>query len=206
MNMAGLRPDHDVLDVGCGVGRTARYLCDFLENDARYEGFDVREEPVEWCQNNITPLFPNFRFVFIPLFNTLYNPDSTLPSPVQFKYPYPDESFDFVLAHSLFTHLPPDVSSHYLQEISRVLRSGGISYSTWLLFNEDPSAYSNPLTGPMHHDPSGTFAVQNRKVPDAAVGYKEISVREMHSSSGLKIVEPVHPGFSRLQDVVVAVK
>src|SRR5579862_1873540 len=44
MNMAGLRPDHDVLDIGCGVGRTARYLCDYLES-GHYEGFDTMSEP-----------------------------------------------------------------------------------------------------------------------------------------------------------------
>lgn len=58
LNMAGLRPDHDVLDIGCGVGRTARYLCDYLNADVRYEGFDIMEPLIRWCQENITPAFP----------------------------------------------------------------------------------------------------------------------------------------------------
>ena len=43
LNMAGLRPEHDVLDIGCGVGRTARFLCDHLSPEAHYEGFDIME-------------------------------------------------------------------------------------------------------------------------------------------------------------------
>jgi len=204
MNMAGLRPEHDVLDIGCGVGRTARYLCDFLKEEAHYEGFDVREDVVAWCQTHITPLFPNFHFQFIPLFNTAYSADNALQSAAEFRFPYADDSFDFVFAHSVFTHLVSDVTQNYLREISRVLRSGGISYTTWVLFNDDPSAYSHPITRKMHHDPSGTFAVRNLDIPDAAIGYNEAFVRELFSSSGLHIVEPIHPGFRRLQDVIVA--
>jgi len=36
-----LRPNERVLDVGCGVGRIAIPLTEFLNSDARYEGFDV---------------------------------------------------------------------------------------------------------------------------------------------------------------------
>ena len=202
MSMAGLRPDHDVLDIGCGVGRTARYLCGFLEGDARYEGFDVTEVLVEWCQENITPRFPNFHFTHTPLYHLSYDPDHSLPSAAEFTFPYADESFDFVFAHSVFTHLLPDVTANYLNEVSRVLRPGGTSYSTWILFNDEPSAYSNPRRNGMVDDPSGRFAVRE----PANVGYREEFVREMHASSGLKIVEPIHEGFRRFQDAIVAVK
>jgi SAM-dependent methyltransferase len=206
MNIAGLRPDHDVLDIGCGVGRIARYLCDYLQNDARYEGFDVREELVRWCETHITPLFPNFHFRVTPPFRTRYDPDPSRPSAAEFVFPYSDASFDFAFAHSVFTHLLPDVTSHYLQEIGRVLRPGGICYSTWILFNDDSSAYSKPFTRFMHRDASGTFALRHPKDPEAAVGYNEKFVREAYLSGGLTIVEPIHPGFARLQDAIIAIK
>jgi len=206
MNMAGLRPDHDILDIGCGVGRTARYLCDYLDPEARYEGFDVAEDVLRWCQTHITPLFPNFTFRYIPLFNTAYSPDPTLPSAAAFSFPYPDQSFDFAFAHSVFTHLMPDVARNYLREISRVLRPGGISYSTWFLFNDDALAYSHPVAAPFSRDPSGDFAVRDINVPEAAIGYKEAFVRAAYSSTGLTIAEPVHPGYRHLQDVIVAIR
>jgi SAM-dependent methyltransferase len=206
MNMAGLRPDHDVLDIGCGVGRTARYLCDFLDASARYEGFDIKEGMVSWCQSEITPRFPNFRFQFTPMFNTSYKPDPTLPAASTFTFPYPDESFDFAFAHSVFTHLPPEATSNYLSEIGRVLRPGGISYSTWFLFEDELSTNPNPMIAEMQLDASGNFAVHDPDVPDNAVAYREHFAREMYSANRLTMVGPVHPGFRRLQDAIVAVK
>ncbi|HVA06808.1 MAG TPA: class I SAM-dependent methyltransferase [Acidimicrobiales bacterium] len=206
LNMAGLRPEHHVLDVGCGVGRTARFLCDYLSADARYEGFDIMEVLIEWCQAEITPRFPNFRFRFIPLFNSEYLPDAALPSAAELRFPYPDESFDFVFAHSVFTHLSTDASANYLQEIKRVLRPGGISYSTWLLFKSTPVGSSTPLIAGMELDASGDFALHNPEIPDSAIGYKESFVRGFYGDTGLTIIEPIHPGFTKLQDAVVATR
>jgi SAM-dependent methyltransferase len=203
MIMAGLRPDHDVLDIGCGVGRMARYLCDYLRPTARYEGFDVIEEPVKWCQGHITPLFPNFNFQFTPLFNTAYSPDHALPSASQFRFPYPDESFDFVFAHSVFTHLLPDEARNYVHETARVLRRGGLSYSTWILFGDADDEHRHPHIPQMHRDASGSFALLNPDVPEKAVAYDEAFVLETCKSSGLAAV--IHPAF-RIQDAVVATK
>ena len=206
MNMAGLRPDHAVLDVGCGVGRTARYLCDYMDSDARYEGFDIMEEMVAWCQENITPRFPNFRFTHTPLYNTAYKPDDSLPSADAFTFPYPEGTFDFAFAHSVFTHLPPGSTTNYLRELHRVLKPGGTAYTTWFLFDGALSASPKTMVAEMTLDHSGLFAVHNPEVPDNAVGYRESYVMEQFSESGLTVVGPVHYGFARLQDVVVAVK
>jgi SAM-dependent methyltransferase len=202
--MAGIRTDDDVLDIGCGVGRTARYLCDLLGPDARYEGFDIQQEPVRWCQENITPAFPNFRFQWTPLTHSHYSPDSSLPEATGLAFPYPDRSFDFAFAHSVFTHLLPDVTQHYLDEVARVLRPGGTLYSTWFLFDVGPSGWAHPLATEMHRDPAGTFAVLDPSVPEKAVAYSEPSVREAHERAGLTVAEPIHAGIALLQDVIVA--
>jgi SAM-dependent methyltransferase len=206
LNMAGLRPHHDVLDVGCGIGRIARYLCDYLDPSSRYEGFDVMPERVGWCQEHISPRFPNFRFQLVSLWNSRYSPDASLPLPSAFRFPYQDESFDFVFAQSVFTHLMPDASANYLREIRRVLRPSGISFTTWFWFNDDPPAYTHPGAAAMHRDPSGEYAIRNPKVPEAAVGYAESTFRAMVRDSGLRIVEPLHPGFRQLQDACVAIR
>ena len=203
MNMAGLRPDDSVLDIGCGIGRIARYLCAYLNDSGHYEGFDILADCVAWCQENISPVFPNFHFTATPMRNTYYRPDSSLPDAAEFRFPYEDASFDFVCANSVFTHLMPSVSQNYLKETARVLRPGGISCTTWFWYNDD--GYSNPLTKRMHIQPPGDYAVLNPENVDAAVGYREGFLRTMCEDAGLSISEPLHPGFT-LQDCCIAIR
>jgi SAM-dependent methyltransferase len=206
MSMAGIKPEDDVLDIGCGVGRTARYLCDLLGPGATYEGFDILEDGIVWCQENITPVFPNFRFSWTPVSHSHYRPDPSLPKATELKFPYPDESFDFAFAHSVFTHLLPDVTQHYFDQIARVLRPGGILYATWFLFDVGPSTWTHPLATEMQADPSGAFAVLNPTVPELAVAYSEPFVRSALANAGLTVTEPIHSGIALLQDVIVARK
>jgi ubiquinone/menaquinone biosynthesis C-methylase UbiE len=49
-----------VLDVGCGSGRMALPLTKYLADSARYEGFDIDKNCIQWCQENITTRYPNF--------------------------------------------------------------------------------------------------------------------------------------------------
>jgi SAM-dependent methyltransferase len=177
-----------------------------MDSDARYEGFDIMEEMITWCRENITPRFPNFRFTYTPLYNTSYKPDDSLPSADTFTFPYPDASFDFAFAHSVFTHLPPHSAANYLRELHRVLRPGGTAYTTWFLFQGDLASSPKTMVAEMTLDESGLFAVHDPEVPDNAVGYREDFVLRQISESGLSVVGPVHYGFARMQDAVVGVK
>src|SRR6218665_3498461 len=38
---AGLQPHHAILDVGCGIGRAAAPLVDYLDENGRYAGFHL---------------------------------------------------------------------------------------------------------------------------------------------------------------------
>lgn len=62
ISLGGLMPHESVLDVGSGVGRMAIPLAHYLQKEARYDGFEIVNEGVRWCQQQITTRFPNFRF------------------------------------------------------------------------------------------------------------------------------------------------
>lgn len=123
-----LRPDEDVLDVGCGVGRIAIPLSEYLTHGT-YEGMDVAEERVAWCQENISSGRANFRFQRADVLNRASNPDGSQRGS-DYTFPYEDASFDFIWLISVFTHMLPDDVRRYLDEIRRVLRPGGRSLIT----------------------------------------------------------------------------
>lgn len=54
-----------------------------------YEGFDVVQPAVEWCQAEITPRHPNFRFQAANIQNGKYNP-SGAESAAEYRWPYED--------------------------------------------------------------------------------------------------------------------
>jgi cyclopropane fatty-acyl-phospholipid synthase-like methyltransferase len=62
VDIAGLRPDERVLDVGCGIGRMAAPLTSYLDASGRYEGFDIVKLGIRWANDHITRQYPNFRF------------------------------------------------------------------------------------------------------------------------------------------------
>jgi len=79
---------------------------------------------IDWCRRKISSKYPNFHFQFADIFNGVYNPKGKI-KPVEYKFPYENESFDFVFVKSVFTHMLPQDMEHYFSEIARVLRKDG---------------------------------------------------------------------------------
>ena len=98
-----------ILDFGCGVGRIMRHW-NALQHPALH-GTDYNTRLVEWCTKNLT--FGEFKV------NTLSD-----------GLPYDSETFDFVYAFSVFTHLSESLQFFWMNELSRVLRPGGYIYFT----------------------------------------------------------------------------
>jgi len=116
-------PEASLLDIGCGCGRTARFLS-LNPNIKSYTGFDVIRENIEWCQHYITPVAAsNFNFLHYDIFSEEYNQKGTIKVD-DFSFPAEDGSITVVFAASLFTHLREKDCRHYLSEISRVLTPG----------------------------------------------------------------------------------
>jgi SAM-dependent methyltransferase len=113
----------DILDVGCGCGRVARYLV--AEPLASYTGFDRHAGMIEYCRAAIRD--PRFTFDHFDVENTFGSEDGTVgANPAEtFAFPYPAAAFDHALLASVFTHAPPAEAALLLGELGRVLRPGG---------------------------------------------------------------------------------
>ena len=135
-------------------------------------------------------------------------------TPSDFRFPYPDGSFDVVLLASVFTRMLASDVKHYMHEIVRVLKPGGRSLITFFLLNEESSALSKEGTGSIkfEHEMQGarTADLEN---PEAAIRYPEAFVRDLYRECGLELREPLRYGKwcgrtngMSWQDVVIAVK
>lgn len=130
IRLGGLRPESRVLDIGCGIGRMAVPLTQYLDLDkGRYSGIDPVEGGIAWCRRFITPAYPNFTFQRVDIAHDLYNPKGKI-SGKALKLPYADRHFDFVIMTSIVTHLPPDEVLVYLGEIGRLLKPNGRLFMT----------------------------------------------------------------------------
>jgi SAM-dependent methyltransferase len=173
INHAGLQSSDDVLDIGCGIGRVAIPLTQYLEPKARYEGFDIVSSGIEWCQEKITSRYPSFHFALVDLRNSYYNPSGTA-SASDFRFPYEDGSFDFAFSTSVFTHMLPADVEQYLAEASRVLRPSGRLLATFFLLNEESLA--GIAAGRAQIVPVsdlGRYRIAREDSPEAVVFYDE---------------------------------
>lgn len=94
-------------------------LAAYLSKEGSYEGLDIVVQAVRWCSENITPRYPNFRFVHADIYNKSYNPEGKITAH-QYAFPYGEASFDFVFLTSVFTHMLPADVENYLHQVSRV--------------------------------------------------------------------------------------
>ena len=191
---AGLKPHESILDVGCGIGRMALPLTGYLNASGSYEGMDIVQIGITWCQENITPQHPNFHFLFADLFNKTYTPGcKSLAS--QYRFPYDDESFDFIFLTSVFTHMLPADLENYLSEISRVMKRNGRALITYFLLNRESLQLMREQKAHMDFKYTfGHYRTMNADVPERAIAYDEEYIKRLYQKHGLKIMAPIHYG------------
>ena len=209
---AGIKPDASVLDIGCGIGRLAIPLTRFLSANGSYDGFDIVKKGIEWCNNRISPKYPNFRFLLIDLKNDLYN-DKAEYEARSFIFPYEDDSFDCIVLASVFTHMMPNDVDNYLNQIARVMRSGGKCLVTFFLVNDDIlKKMSCGETNFVFKHSYGDYLLMDKNVKEANIAYEEGFLQKKYDKYGLKKDAVYYgqwsnsEGFVNFQDVVVLSK
>ncbi len=192
-NLCNLQPAETVLDVGCGVGRMAVPLLDYLKS-GRYEGFDIMPQNVDWCRRAITRRWPNFQFQHADIFNREYNPRGPVHCG-EYRFPYPDATFDFAFLTSVFTHLMPPDAAHYLKELGRVLKPGGRCLATFFLLNRESNALVDSGKGTFTlHPQEGVHRVNNWEVPEECLALDEAFIAEAAHAAGLAMDRPAKYG------------
>ena len=183
----GLRPEHDVLDIGCGVGNLAVGILDYLTG--AYAGVDVNREAIDWCGRAITARCRTFTFHHADVYNEAYNRRGAI-DPAQFTFPFPAGRFDFAFAGSLFTHLLPDSAERYISEIARLLRPSGVCVASFFLLNRETRTgveAGRSFLPYAHGHPSGRCRLMSNEKPEAAVALEEGFVRAALERAGLRV-------------------
>lgn len=208
---ARLHNKSKVLDIGCGTGRIAKQMLNFLDGGS-YTGIDVNRRFIEYCQN--TYKSKKFKFDHIDLQHDEYNVNGKIDQR-NFTLPYKNGAFNFVCAVAIFNHCNFSCISRYIEEISRVLSQQGTFFGTFILLNQQSmeiidSKTKHPFKFDLrHHD--GWYEYTTRKYWNVAV--PEMGLRRVFIKNKLMIHEPIRYGEwvkSRAaitgHDVITAIK
>ena len=194
VDLAGLRPDARVLEIGCGSGRMALPLSGFLNRNGAYTGIDITAPSIAWCQQHIARRHPNFQFRHADLYNKRYNPTGRVPARA-YAFPFPDGSFDLVFLTSVFTHLLPEDTEHYVREIARMLAPAGRALLTFFLLNTTQQQLAGQGRSDIGfgyaHD---QYSTRSDSVPESAVAYSESYVFGLLAACALEFHGPVRYG------------
>ena len=213
IEFGGLEPQHRVLDIGCGIGRMAIPLTGYLSPRGSYEGVDIVPDGIEWCSENISGRFPNFRFTLADIRNEAYRADGQTAGS-EYTFEFPDAEFDFVLLTSVFTHMLPADVENFLAEISRLLKPGGRCFTTWYLLNEESERLCRAgQAQPEFKHAIGDYLTADPDVPESAIAHKESRVMNWYRKFSLDKALTVRYGswcgrdsFLSHQDICVSAK
>jgi ubiquinone/menaquinone biosynthesis C-methylase UbiE len=108
----GLKPEHTMLEIGCGNLRAGWRFIDYLDR-GRYYGLDISPEILVAAQQTLVERGLQDKMPHLTVVR-----DLTLAF-------LPDESFDVVHAHSVFSHSPLPVIEECLAHVGRVMKPHG---------------------------------------------------------------------------------
>jgi SAM-dependent methyltransferase len=126
MQHYGLRPDHTLLDVGCGPARAGVHLIEYLAQ-GRYVGIDYNESILEAARYELSSR------------NLADRAELHLVN--DFDFTDLDVSADFVLLFSVLNHCPPKLRTRFFEQVLTVTKPGSrivISHATW---DTDPGGH-----------------------------------------------------------------
>jgi SAM-dependent methyltransferase len=115
----GLLPHHRVLEIGCGNLRAGWRFIDYLDA-GNYYGVDIAPQVILAAQDTIVRQGLVAKLPYLTLVNDMH-----------FAF-LPDDCFDYVNAHSVFTHSPLPIIEECFAHIGRVMKPDGLfDFTFW---------------------------------------------------------------------------
>ena len=194
IDLCALKPDAAVLKVGCGIGRIAVPLTRYLSAAGSYEGFDPVPGSIDWCQQYITPRFPNFRFQQVDIRNAFYC-SGDQHGAISYRFSYADNQFDVVVIVTVFTHMAITEISNYLDEIKWVLKPGGRCFTSFFLLDDESrrlmSTPASTYNFQYLFEGRQAFDPQN---PSTGSAHDEQQILDLFGEHGLSVDYPIYHG------------
>lgn len=122
----GLRPNHALLDIGCGSLRAGVHFIDYLA-PGRSTGIDISDRILEAGRPLLARGMSEAKSPRLIRNRDLRSRE------------FADSEFDFVLAQSVFTHMPLADIEECLASVGRVMRPGGQFFFT--IFEAERTEY-----------------------------------------------------------------
>jgi SAM-dependent methyltransferase len=208
-----IQPHHNVLEIGCGIGRDAIPLSEYLTTGS-YAGVDIIGRSIEWCRDNIGARHKNFQFIHYDVEDQLHNSAGSTKT-ADIVLPFADKSIDRIFLYSVFTHLYRADIEHYLREFRRVLKDDGLVYATTFIYDDAilEAARRTNLTIfdlRFEHEISPGCRINDLEFPLGAVAFTDEVWGQMLASSGLALTNRLYGAWSGLhsnpedgQDVMI---
>jgi SAM-dependent methyltransferase len=108
----GLKSEMRMLEIGCGNLRAGRLFIEYLEPSSYY-GLDISPDILLAAQQTVAQYGLGAKLPYLALIKDLK---------LEFL---PDDHFDFVHAHSVFSHSPIEVIEECFEHVGRVMTAGG---------------------------------------------------------------------------------
>jgi cyclopropane fatty-acyl-phospholipid synthase-like methyltransferase len=160
---SGLKPDHKLLDIGCGCLRGGIHFVKYL-NETNYYGLDFNQSLIEAGKKELSEA-------------CLISKKPNLIVDDKFSIDKLNARFDFMISVSVFTHLPMNIIMRCLNNAKKYLAHTGVYYSSF--FQSPSSVFLEDIV----HQPGGIVT----NFDSDPFHYSEEELNFMATQTGLQV-------------------